>query len=235
MDREYFKFTTLTAALPPSVDLRKTTCFPYLPPKDQGSEGSCVSYAMGSAVECAQRRNRVPLDKAVQPKVDAYYQQAFASAVAADSSAKTATNIFGTAQKRKTEDGITFAEAVAVYKNMGAQCYWLVPTTNNLKQALYAGYPFIFGFAVTKHMRQWQESKTMQRQTNFVLPDYIPGTDTIDGYHSALAVGYDDRKSAFLIRNSWGPDWGDNGHFWMRYKTLTHPDVTQDAMVVDVK
>jgi len=39
------------------------------------------------------------------------------------------------------------------------------------------------------------------------------------GGHAQCVVGYDDRKygGAFLIMNSWGSQWGNNGFAWVRY------------------
>jgi hypothetical protein len=39
------------------------------------------------------------------------------------------------------------------------------------------------------------------------------------GGHAQCVVGYDDRKygGAFLLMNSWGPQWGNNGFTWVRY------------------
>ena len=39
------------------------------------------------------------------------------------------------------------------------------------------------------------------------------------GGHAQCVVGYDDNKynGAFLIMNSWGPQWGNNGFAWVRY------------------
>jgi hypothetical protein len=39
------------------------------------------------------------------------------------------------------------------------------------------------------------------------------------GGHAQCVVGYDDRKygGSFLIMNSWGPSWGNNGFAWVRY------------------
>ena len=39
------------------------------------------------------------------------------------------------------------------------------------------------------------------------------------GGHDQCVVGYDDRKygGAFLLMNSWGPQWGNNGFAWVRY------------------
>jgi hypothetical protein len=38
------------------------------------------------------------------------------------------------------------------------------------------------------------------------------------GGHAVSIVGYDDTKQAWLIRNSWGPEWGENGFAWMSYE-----------------
>jgi Papain family cysteine protease len=37
------------------------------------------------------------------------------------------------------------------------------------------------------------------------------------GGHAMCVIGYDDRKQAFQIMNSWGSDWGVNGIGWVRY------------------
>lgn len=35
--------------------------------------------------------------------------------------------------------------------------------------------------------------------------------------HTVCCIGYDDLKGAWLIKNSMGKDWGDNGYFWLPY------------------
>jgi hypothetical protein len=44
------------------------------------------------------------------------------------------------------------------------------------------------------------------------------------GGHAQCVVGYDDRKygGAFLIMNSWGPKWGNNGFAWVRYRDFKY-------------
>lgn len=37
-----------------------------------------------------------------------------------------------------------------------------------------------------------------------------------------LIVGYDDARGAWLVRNSWGPHWGDQGHLWIAYDVMNH-------------
>lgn len=40
-------------------------------------------------------------------------------------------------------------------------------------------------------------------------------TEFID--HAVAVVGWDDFKGAWLIKNSWGPAWGDKGYGWLKY------------------
>ena len=42
------------------------------------------------------------------------------------------------------------------------------------------------------------------------------------GGHAMLIVGYDDARGAWLVRNSWGPEWGDLGHLWIAYDVMEH-------------
>lgn len=45
------------------------------------------------------------------------------------------------------------------------------------------------------------------------------------GGHFVLVVGWDDTTSAFLVKNSWGTDWGISGYFWIAYSQLASSDV----------
>jgi Papain family cysteine protease len=44
------------------------------------------------------------------------------------------------------------------------------------------------------------------------------------GGHAMCVVGYDEKKygGAFLIMNSWGPEWGNNGFAWVRYPEFNY-------------
>ncbi len=41
-----------------------------------------------------------------------------------------------------------------------------------------------------------------------------------NGWHAMVAVGYDDRRQAFRLINSWGQGWGDKGYAWIDYNVL---------------
>lgn len=35
--------------------------------------------------------------------------------------------------------------------------------------------------------------------------------------HAIILCGWDDAKGAWLLKNSWGPNWGENGFMWIQY------------------
>ena len=40
------------------------------------------------------------------------------------------------------------------------------------------------------------------------------------GPHAMVAVGYDERRQAIKLINSWGENWGDRGYAWLDYETF---------------
>jgi len=42
------------------------------------------------------------------------------------------------------------------------------------------------------------------------------------GGHAMLCVGYSDPDKLFIVRNSWGPDWGEQGYCYIPYGYLTN-------------
>jgi C1A family cysteine protease len=40
--------------------------------------------------------------------------------------------------------------------------------------------------------------------------------------HSLMAVGYIQKEQVFIVRNSWGEKWGQDGYFYMPYKQLKY-------------
>jgi C1A family cysteine protease len=56
--------------------------------------------------------------------------------------------------------------------------------------------------------------KSCKKDAVYSAPDN--GTKGSDG-HCVMIVGYDDKKGAWLIRNSWGEGWGTKGYGWFAY------------------
>lgn len=56
------------------------------------------------------------------------------------------------------------------------------------------------------------------------------------GLHAITIVGDDNNTGHWLVRNSWGTDWGDEGHAWLKYDDY-HDNATDvwRAMAVEVQ
>ncbi|ULQ56635.1 peptidase C1A papain [Flavihumibacter rivuli] len=82
-----------------------------------------------------------------------------------------------------------------------------------IKENLAQGAPVVIGMMVGQSFMQDMMGKDIWVPT--------PQDKSMMGFggHAMCVVGYDDRKynGAFLIMNSWGPEWGNNGFAWVRY------------------
>jgi C1A family cysteine protease len=95
-----------------------------------------------------------------------------------------------------------------------------------MKAAISKGYPFVFGFSVYASF----ESPSWDPSTQ-IMP--IPTNDEkLLGGHAVVAVGYSDKKKCFLIRNSWGSEWGIDGNFLMSYDFITS-DECDDFWIIE--
>ncbi|CAF3621840.1 unnamed protein product [Rotaria sp. Silwood1] len=97
---------------------------------------------------------------------------------------------------------------------------------DDMKKCLALGYPFIFGL---KTFALYQKAKK-----NGMVPMPNP-EDTPPEWifrHAMLAVGYDDDLKKFIVRNSWGEDWGAKGYCYIPYDYMTDPNYCRDAYVI---
>jgi len=89
---------------------------------------------------------------------------------------------------------------------------------NAWKQALAEGKPIVFGVALFESFDQASER-------GGVVP--MPSPDDLGreshGGHAMCAVGYSDSERVFIVRNSWGDDWGDKGYCYIPYSYLINP------------
>lgn len=105
--------------------------------------------------------------------------------------------------------------------------YERLSTLDNVKTALVAGLPIVFGFSVPEYFMSPEVAKTGWVR----LPT---AADKIVGGHAVCAVGYDERvpEPFIWVRNSWGTSWGLNGDFKLPYGWFTNTNRIVDDMWV---
>ena len=96
----------------------------------------------------------------------------------------------------------------------------------HIKSVLNMGFPIVFGISVYESF----ESESIAK--NGVVP--LPEKDErMLGGHAIVLVGYDEEKSLFIFRNSWGEDWGDKGYGYLPFEYVCDKDLASDFWVVN--
>lgn len=108
--------------------------------------------------------------------------------------------------------------------------YAAVDLTNldQIRLALSHKLPIVFGFDVYDYF----ESAAMAKKGILNMPAH---KEQFLGGHCVAIVGHDDAERMFLVRNSWGTEWGPfNGYFKMSYDYVTS-NMCSDGWVIRLK
>lgn len=100
---------------------------------------------------------------------------------------------------------------------MGALQFGRVEPNNIRKAILAAGYPIVFGMGVPDNLMM-----KVGAQTGYMPAPENGKWEDPNGAHAMLIVGFDDAKRAWIVRNSWGTDWGVQGHVFIDYDAMDH-------------
>jgi C1A family cysteine protease len=103
--------------------------------------------------------------------------------------------------------------------------YHRILTLDDMRTCLAEGFPFVFGFTVYESF----ESQEVARNGIVQMPQ---PTERSLGGHAVLAVGYDDEERRFIVRNSWGTDWGQKGYFTIPYEYLASRNLADDLWTI---
>jgi C1A family cysteine protease len=233
--RDHLYAAPLTAlrALKPKVDLR-----PKCPRKilDQGNLGSCTANAIATAIEFDRKKQKL---KVFTPsRLFIYYnERVMINTVNSDSGAYIRDGIKSVSKKGACPETtwpydieqFTVKPPPAAYKE--ARKYKvlsyqrLAQNLQQMKGCIASGFPFVFGFTV------YDSFMTNAVAANGKVP--MPGpSESVQGGHAVLAVGYDDTTQEFICRNSWSAGWGDKGYFYMPYAYLSNNSYADDFWTI---
>jgi C1A family cysteine protease len=246
-DHLYAAPSATIVALPPKVDLRAQCPKVY----SQGRIGSCTANAIAAAFEFDLLKQ--DLTDFMPSRLFIYYnERSVEGTVGTDSGAMIRDGIKSVATLGVCADtewpyddtppafeGGPWPVGARAGEKPSRRCYAdalrhtgssyqrVVRSLAQFKGCLASGFPFAFGFSVYESFESAAVAKTG------VVP--MPSPDeVILGGHAVLAVGYDDSEQRFIVRNSWGDEWGDGGYFSMPYAFLTERNLSSDFWTIRV-
>ncbi|CAF3721088.1 unnamed protein product [Adineta steineri] len=95
-----------------------------------------------------------------------------------------------------------------------------------MKSCLAQGFPFVFGLRLFTSFDKAATGGVVP------MPSSSDRSRQSDGSHALVAVGYSDQSQSFIVRNSWGEDWGDRGYCYIPYDYLSDPDLCFDSWTI---
>lgn len=221
------------AKLPKKVDMRKQ-CPPVY---DQGQLGSCTANAIGAALEFDQMKQEE--DAFTPSRLFIYYnERMMEGTVHSDSGAQIRDGIKTVAKQGACREEPTWPYKIGKFddkppkpayaegkEHQAIRYLRLTQALSQLKGCLASGFPFVFGFAVYESFESAQVAETGHAP--------IPkANEALLGGHAVTAVGYDEAKQWFIVRNSWGSDWGMDGYFTMPFPYLLQPSLSSDFWTI---
>lgn len=201
------------------------------PVEDQGDLGSCTGNAIVGVLEYLNRINKK--NNTDLSRLFIYYnERAAEGTVNEDAGAIIRNGIksiaeFGVCPESNCKYDIskfTKKPTKTAYKNAlrrRISSYSRLSSLDDMIMCLNLGSPFVFGFVVYDSF----ETETMSRTSILPMPT---SNNNIIGGHAVCAVGYDKTTKLMKIRNSWGPNWGDSGYFYMHFDYISNPELAND-------
>jgi len=227
-----------------------------MPPiRDQGSQDSCVGWAVGYYLKSYQEHIESGNTYGIDGDYSGTYSPAF---------------IFNSIKIKKDScaDGSHLAKGLKMLENVGVASWNLMPYNQNIcsaspsSEALqlancakisevqtlipYGGdisddviftiknfiakehNPIPIGLAIYKGFEKGYHA--IKHNEHFYQHFK---NESVKGFHAVLVVGYDESKKAFKIINSQGKNWGNSGYLWIEYndfkKIVREAYVTIDA------
>ena len=230
-DIRYSAVYKIPKKLPPSADLR-LLCPPV---ENQGKLGSCTAHALTGAVEFLEQKDGLSIVQ--MSRLFLYYnERAIENTIPLDNGAMIRDGIKSLVKQGVcTEDKWPYMidnfqskpteKCYSDALDHQVTSYQRIDTLDEMRMCLADGFPFVFGFTVYESF----ESPAVAETGELNMPNM---SERVLGGHAVLAVGYNDDQKRFIVRNSWGSDWGMKGYFTIPYDYLASRDLSKDMWTI---
>lgn len=231
----YFKDTKYKAGLSidDTVDWRNRIGMCW----DQGEIGSCVAHGVGSLIIYVY-------PELMPSRLKIYYDgRAIEKTTRIDSGLEIRDGVKATVKDGVCQEAMWPYDVAKFKRKPPAKCY----STKNEKliteyarvgksnkdsdildemlNCLQQGSPIVFGSMLYESFESDSVAQTG------IVP--MPNTrEKSIGGHCLAAYGFNKSKKTFIVRNSWGVDWGDNGYCHMPFDYLINNDLTSDLWMI---
>ena len=216
-----------------SADLRGS----FTSIKSQGQVGACASFAFTSVYEYILNKNGKLTESDLSERFLYYNTRKRMGTIEKD----TGSNMYD-AGKALEEEGLC-SEDLCKYVNdfeahmetPSAQAYAdgltrrvaeimnVTIKEQDIKSAIVEGYPVV----VSLHLH---ESFNNIGPDGFVKrPDE---SDPVVGWHAMVIVGFSDKDKVFIVRNSWGTDFGDKGYCYVPYSYVLDTSLNSMCCII---
>lgn len=224
-----------------NVDLRKF----FSPVKNQRDLGSCTSFAAVAMYEALMNQNGVEGTNDMSPAYLYYYSNILKGRPAGGSNFFEQLEVLGRhgvchedlyvydADSPATKPSEQADEDAKKHRVIDAKQIPLVNEPDKsetlkrnhqiLTSALSEGYPVGISLKVYDNLG---------KDGAFVLhPDDAPNAKE-DGWHAMVIAGYSEENSFYIVRNSWGEDFGEEGYCYIPSAYIDDPDYMDFACII---
>lgn len=217
--------------LPAIVDYRTHPDMPEV--YDQGALGSCTAQAVGALCDFKYGK-----EYAYTPStLFLYYVTRLREGTVNIDSGATLRNAIksandwgisqeefwpyniGAFKELPTEEAFSIAE-----KHQALEYARLTQNVDELRECLASGNLFAFGIGVYDGLYNVTKDNSV-----LAIPTLA---DKLYGGHAVCAVGYNDLDKVFIVRNSWGTDFGVGGYFYIPYEYMLNPQLAMDFWTI---
>ena len=220
-----------TKALPPAVDLRN-----QMPPVlDQSTLGSC---ALNATSNCLRHLLRTEHNVEFQPSRLYMYWNTRVNIEHGPADEDTGVCIRDVCKAVRAYhvcDEVVWpydiskfcvAPPLQAYESANLHTtlrYAYVPqNVDSMRRTIASGLPVIIG------LQLYDSFESAEVAATGVVPMPDLANEQCLGGHAVLAVGYDDSKEVFIVMNSWGTSWGQQGYFEIPYAYVLDPELASN-------
>lgn len=188
--------------LPKTLDYRPD----LMPIRNQGLQGSCAAQSAACIKEWQENKD-INFQQAMSPQFiynnrknqdsEGMYARDVMKILSKKGCCSESIYPYGKIESPQKIDNVIFEKA----KNFVIKSYAKINTIQGLKKALFINGPCYIAFPVYNYgIRMWKPINKEKR----------------NGGHAMTVVGYN--NEGFIIRNSWGEYWGNNGYCIYSYQ-----------------